>query len=204
MNRPLVALSQRLDVLSGRNERRDALDQRWSVFLEACGLLPLALPNHVENAAALLSQLQPAGVVLTGGNDLVAYGGDAPERDATETMLIRWAMDNRRPLLAVCRGAQMLAHFFGTPLLRAQNHAGTRHPLHFSDGSQRVVNSYHDWCFVSVPEGFEVLASHADGGIEAIRHVSAPITGILWHPEREAPFDRLDMDLFRSHFGVSA
>lgn len=202
--KPVVALSQRLDILSARNERRDALDQRWALFLEACGLLPLPLPNHEASAALLLQQLRPAGVILTGGNDLVAYGGDAPERDATEAMLIRWAMETATPLLAVCRGAQMLAHHFGTPLLRAQNHAGTRHPLHFADGSQREVNSYHDWCFVQAPEGFEAWATHADGAIEAIRHRSARMTGILWHPEREMPFDGRDIALFRAHFGGAA
>jgi putative glutamine amidotransferase len=42
------------------------------------------------------------GIVLTGGNDLTAYGGDAPDRDATETALLDFAERRNLPVLGVC------------------------------------------------------------------------------------------------------
>jgi len=63
----LVAISQRVAGDPGTGERRDALDQRWTAFLEAVGLRPLIVPNHADTAAALLRAFEPAGAILTGG-----------------------------------------------------------------------------------------------------------------------------------------
>lgn len=196
----LIAVSQRVDVIAGRGERRDALDQRWAAFLGACGLLPLPMPNDPGRAAALLAALEPAGVLLTGGNDLTAYGGDAPERDAVETLLIDYAVARRRPLLAVCRGLQMLVHHFGGTLERVSGHAGTRHAVGLADGGSDTVNSYHNWGFRAAPPGFEVRASAGDGTVEAIRHTALPLSGMLWHPEREEPFRDKDVAFVRRYF----
>ncbi len=79
----LIAVSQRVDI-SASGERRDALDQRWFSFLSKCKLLPILIPNCLESAKSIVKLLQLGGVLLTGGNDLSSYGGDAPERDETE------------------------------------------------------------------------------------------------------------------------
>ena len=47
-------------------------------------------------------------MVLTGGNDLAALGGDAPERDATENALLDAAESRRLPVIGVCRGMQVI------------------------------------------------------------------------------------------------
>ena len=101
-----VAVTQRVAVVPERDERRDCLDQEWSRFLAACGLLPLLLPNVAEVALRLCGQIELAGLLLTGGNDLVAVGGDAPERDTTENALLDLAERSRLPVVAVCRGMQ--------------------------------------------------------------------------------------------------
>src|SRR5262245_24760676 len=92
--RPLVAVTQRVEVLSmpdGSVERRDALDQAWISFLAACNCAPLLLPNHAQVATQALRDHPVDLLLLTGGNDLVACGGDAPERDETEAMLFALA-----------------------------------------------------------------------------------------------------------------
>ena len=66
---PFIAISQRVDILKDRNERRDALDQRWHDFLGACGFRALPLPNTAEAAMDLLDRMSPVGVLLPGGND---------------------------------------------------------------------------------------------------------------------------------------
>ncbi len=80
-----VAITQRVSVVADYGERRDCLDQDWTRFLEACGVLPVVMPNVLGVALALCERADVSGVVLTGGNDLDALGGDAPERDAVET-----------------------------------------------------------------------------------------------------------------------
>lgn len=192
----LVAVTQRVDIHPTRNERRDALDQRWYGFIAACGGVAVPIPNHSKTAAALAEKMQPSAIVLTGGNDLTDLGGDAPERDATETALVEWASAHGVAVLGVCRGMQMLAHSLGGTLKRATGHAGTRHLVNF-DGSRQIVNSFHNWCVYQPPADFAVVARAEDGTIEAIQHLSKPIAGVMWHPEREAPFAASDIALMK-------
>jgi len=197
----LVAVSQRVAIDPATGERRDALDQRWGPFLQACGLTALPLPNHADQAMALVAEVTLAGVVLSGGNDLAAYGGNAPERDETERRLVAWARQHRLPVLGVCRGAQHLAHLLGGRLERINGHAGTRHPLL---PSGREVNSYHCFAIAELPAGIKVTARTADGGIESFHLSGENVTAIMWHPERECPPSPEDVALFQSLFGPAA
>ena len=83
-----VGVTQRVSVDPAYGERRDCLDQAWTRFLAACGLLPVLLPNVSQAALALCDAVSVSGLVLTGGNDLSTLGGDAPERDITENALL--------------------------------------------------------------------------------------------------------------------
>src|SRR5271163_5259450 len=96
-----VAITQRVSVVSAYDERRDCLDQAWTKFLAACGLLPVLLPNVTDAALALCEGAAIAGLVLTGGNDLAALGGDAPERDEVENALLDLAERRGLPVLGV-------------------------------------------------------------------------------------------------------
>lgn len=187
----VVLVSQRVDVLADRGERRDALDQRLADWLASHGLLPVPVPNRAERLDALWAQVKPTAVVLSGGNDLAEYGGDAPERDAVERALLARAMAEQVPLFALCRGAQLLLDAFGNLLERVAGHVGTRHRL-LIDGRETEVNSYHQWGCRSLAAPLEVLARSEDGVIEAFFHPQLPLLGVMWHPEREAPFAELD------------
>jgi gamma-glutamyl-gamma-aminobutyrate hydrolase PuuD len=196
-----VAITQRVSVVPAYGERRDCLDQAWTRFLAACGLLPVLLPNVTETALALCERGSIAGLVLTGGNDLSALGGDAPERDAVENALLDWAERSGLPVLGVCRGMQVIQQRFAIPLRGVQGHVAQRQVIEI-DGEPREVNSYHHFAaFDSMPP-LDVWAVAGDGVIKAVRHSAQPITGIMWHPERFAPFSSADVALFRRVFEV--
>jgi len=196
-----VAITQRVSVVPEYDERRDCLDQAWARFLAACGLIPLVLPNIIEVATALCADTAIAGLVLTGGNDLAAFGGDAPERDATESALLDLAESRGLPVLGVCRGMQMIQQRYAIGLRRIEGHV-TRHQKIRVEGAPTEVNSYHRFgAFESRPP-LDVWAVADDGVIKAIRHVSRPTTGIMWHPERMEPFALSDIALFRRVFEV--
>jgi len=125
----IVAVTQRVVVDPPHGTRRDCLDQVWVKFLLECGLIPIPIPNSVE--AALQISGKVSGIVLTGGNDLIACGGDAPERDETETALLDLAVHRDLPVLGVCRGMQMIQHRFGTRLQHV--HGGLRTPHKLGD-----------------------------------------------------------------------
>ncbi|WP_285631385.1 gamma-glutamyl-gamma-aminobutyrate hydrolase family protein [Actinoallomurus iriomotensis] len=197
-----VAVSQRV-VVDAHGTRNDALDRRWAAFLLHCGLLPLPLPNDTTAALAVLRRSPVRGVLLTGGNDLAAYGGDAPERDAAELALVDAAERRGLPLLGVCRGMQLLQHRFGVPLTRVRGHVAERQVLTV-DGRERVANSYHTWAAMRTRPPLQVWATGPGKVIKAVRHENAPLAGIMWHPERMTPFAEDDRALFHDWFGASA
>lgn len=187
-------MTQRVERIASTGERRDALSQEWAAVAEESGFLPLLLPNRRSTVQALLEDLKPEGVLLTGGNDLLSCGGDAPERDETEHFLIDWALERRVPLLGVCRGCQMLLDHFGTPLRRVEGHIRVEHLL--SDG--RRVNSFHGWGAETCRPPLEVLARSEDGIVEAVRHRDCPwIQGVMYHPERYSPLREQDLSFIR-------
>lgn len=196
-----IAVSQRVDIHTSRGERRDALDQRLADFLAACGLLAVPMPNRPALAMELIGHVGARGILLSGGNDLIVLGGDAPERDETELRMLEWAAGRGLPVFGMCRGMQMIVHAFGGSLRQATGHVAVDHPVGGSLGERRV-NSYHTWAIDVAPKPFAVTAMAPDGVIEAFAHPAQPIAGIMWHPERNAIFDAADLSLFRRFFGV--
>jgi gamma-glutamyl-gamma-aminobutyrate hydrolase PuuD len=198
----LVAISQSVAVVASRGERHDFLDQAWTRFLMTCGLAPLLLPNDADAARSLCTALPICGIVLTGGNDLAALGGDAPERDAMEHAVIDMASDKELPVLGVCRGMQVIQHSFGVCLERVTDHVA-RHQVIAIEGESVAVNSYHNFGATETRPPLEAWAVAQDGVVKAVRYPAGRLVGIMWHPERLDPFAPRDIQLFQRVFGTS-
>ena len=191
-----IAITQRVHDLADAGERRDALDQAWTPWIESGGDVAIALPNRLADPVAYVCDLGVDALVLTGGNDLAHLPGAqhaAPERDATERALLTHARDAGLPVLAVCRGMQMLVDFWGGAVTRVEGHVAQPHAIEVAPDaawSLRAgpVNSFHDWGVAAsgVPAALRVLATAPDGSVEAVAHTALPQVGVMWHPERPA------------------
>jgi len=198
-----IGITQRVDVISHYSERRDALDQQWHHLLEVVGVMGIPLPNHAALAPDLFDALALDGLILSGGND----PGSAPERDAMELAALRWAEQQRKPVLGVCRGMQMINQYCGGSLQAVDQHAATRHALNGSGpllAGLREVNSYHHYGIVdaTLGTGLLVLARAPDDSIEALRHPTLPWFAVMWHPEREQPLRSHEVSLIQQIFGL--
>ena len=191
-----VIFTQRVEIIEDYQERRDCADQRIADFIVACGFLPLAVPNRSELAKKIIDTIHPSGILLTGGNSLEIYGGNAPERDAMDQELIRLAIQHGIPLYGFCRGMQSILSYFGNELLEVKGHVAVRHKINGEKGYCEV-NSYHNQGCLKIVEdcGLTVMAQSADGVIEAVRHKNFPIIGTMWHPEREMRFRAEDIKM---------
>lgn len=202
----------RVDQASAYVETRDALAQDWGDFMAA------ALPEHAwlpfpnvgaDHAEELAERWGIDGLVLTGGNDL----GSAPERDATERALLARALRLDHPVLAVCRGLQLLQASVGGPVDSCgEGHGAVEHEVSFvgsldgvvERGTTARVNSYHRLgvAEAQLGDGLERLAVTSDGLVEAARLAGRRVVGVQWHPERGRPFRDLDVALARWVFAA--
>jgi N5-(cytidine 5'-diphosphoramidyl)-L-glutamine hydrolase len=212
----VIGVTQRVVDVPGR-ERRDVLDQAWTPFLAECGFEMVPVPNRHEDPAGYLRRLGASGVVLSGGGNISASIGTrsgqlprlasqtsdlAPERDIAETAILQASITEGWPVIGVCRGMQAMNLFHGGSIARIDGHAGTGHalaieasPLSFK--LDFTVNSYHDFGIPmdALGDGLEPAAT-ADDCVEAFVHSQLPHLGIMWHPERNQPASRNDVELF--------
>jgi putative glutamine amidotransferase len=185
--RAAIGVTQRALPPNAFGERQDALDPRWHTFLAECGLVGVPLPNDPALAPCTARTLDLAGLLLTGGQNLARYGGDAARRDETEQALLAWAMSAHRPVFGVCRGMQLILDAFGSGLVPVDGHVAVEHEA-LIDGVPTTVNCYHRLAAVRVAEPLVVTGTRGDV-VEAVRHRLAPVRGIMWHPERRTVGD---------------
>jgi len=197
--------------------------------LERAGLIPLIVPplSSAEAAASVLDSV--AGLVLTGGEDVdpARYGEKRHEkvvsvnaaRDATEAALVEEARARGTPVLAICRGIQILNVALGGSLVQDiptqcestidHDEEGARtsrsHEISIEPGSLIAkavgtehcsVNSFHHQSVKRVADGMRVTARSPDGIIEGIESTDDDwwAMGVQWHPEEMTesaePWDR--------------
>ena len=183
------------------------------------GGAPLLIPNLTD--PILLRRLYEAldGLLLPGGADVdPGRFGEMPHeklgsidaiRDETEITLARWAMEEGLPLLAICRGLQVLNVAQGGSLVQdiqsqipdAQQHDWyaefPRDHLSHSvtilpdakladimEDTTLKVNSLHHQSVKVVAPGLLITAHAPDGVIEAAEAAEQPfVIGVQWHPE---------------------
>jgi gamma-glutamyl-gamma-aminobutyrate hydrolase PuuD len=182
--------------------------------LEAGGL-PVLLAPRIE-IAAVVDRLD--GVVLAGGPDVdpARYGAEpgpqtgAPrtQRDAAELAVLGRALELELPVLAVCRGLQVLNVALGGTLVQhvpdRVRHAGHNpRPGVFGRtaialdagsrvaaalGSSIVGQCHHHQAIARLAEGLVVTGRAPDGTVEAVELAGHPfVVGVQWHPEQDDP-----------------
>jgi putative glutamine amidotransferase len=221
--RPLIGITTRRRAVptSYGVQPLDTISRLYSeAVTEQAGLPVLLAPVPDADVGPLLDRLD--GVVLSGGGDVVpalhgrrdhptAYDLDE-ERDRFELRLVREAQRCRLPVLAICRGAQVLNVAFGGDLLldipsevgeRVRHRAGVvgevaAHPVRLDPasrlgrllGTNRLeVNSHHHQGLRSVPAGLRAVAWAEDGLVEAVEPEDDgwPCWAVQWHPEYRRP-----------------
>jgi len=184
-----VALSMRMTEATGYKETRDSISHDWLARLAAWGMTPLLVPNLGQRVTALLVDLRPDVLVLTGGDDL----GATSKRDATESALLAHALAAGLPVLGVCRGLQLINVHVGGRLVAVDGHAGKPHAVTIAPpwrglyGASATVNSYHGQGVPKdgVGDGLVVAAADGNGRVEGLCHGEKPLAAVMWHPERQ-------------------
>jgi putative glutamine amidotransferase len=211
---PVIGITLGPDSNDGRAYR---LREDYVRSVERAGGLPLVLaPARPEAAPALLARLD--GLLLSGGSDIDPGLYGAPShpkvtqviraRDEFELALAREALERDRPLLAICRGHQVLNVATGGTLVQdipSEVRGGvdhdpdverweTAHDVHVLPGTKLrailgrdevAVNSFHHQSVAVLGQGLVLSArSPLDGVVEGIEAPACRFAlGVQWHPE---------------------
>jgi len=202
----LLAISMRSSHETRYEETRDAVARNWWDFLKVAlpDTLPLLLPNDPSYSRDLCELPGVVGLLLTGGDDL----GTFPERDAAEADAVRSVRARNLPVLGICRGCQFLSNLHGGDIAAIDPgiHRSRRHRIISLEAGcdfPGEANSYHSFSTVLPKSGILVAtAAGPDGSVEAFRHATDPLLGIMWHPERESDPVPEDLALFSRVFGA--
>ncbi|HWR38296.1 MAG TPA: gamma-glutamyl-gamma-aminobutyrate hydrolase family protein [Patescibacteria group bacterium] len=221
MKKPVIGITTNLapaenTVMTGMLRAFVGADYVESVV--RAGGIPLLLPP-VSDRALIREQLEVVdGLILSGGADVspLAFGEEPIEklgtvddcRDQFELELARLAAGEKKPLLGICRGIQVLnvayggtlfqdlgqiegcniKHFQSTTYRDAVTHTVVIEPgsaLADIVGAETVqVNSFHHQSLKKVAPGLSVTAYSRDGVVEAVESRGEHfVLGIQWHPE---------------------
>ncbi len=207
MIRTRIGISLRVMSALNYDEKRDSLSQDWPIFLEKLNFNPIFIPNSLCDVKTFLNDMHLDGLILSGGDNI----GDYPERDKTEKELLAYAIQNKIPTLGVCRGMQIINHYFDGSVEQSQNtqHVQKNHPVKiinskfldsFSSDSI-TVNSFHFNLIrnSTLGKNLEPFAiAKSDNTIEGFFHIDLPIFGVMWHPERDQ--NKISESLFKRVF----
>lgn len=193
----------------------DSVMSDYARALADAGAVPVLLPRSAD-AKSLVERID--GLVLSGGEDVSPnlYGQESDpttgpcdlERDEFEVGLIEAALSHSVPILAICRGVQILNVALGGTLLQDLpvddvSHADTdlppdvrRHGIHVVSGSSLSealqlgseddvysVNSFHHQALSRVAREMKIVARATDGTIEGVEIPNRDVIGVQWHPE---------------------
>ncbi len=187
-----IAITQRIYKFQDYSEERECLDINWIRLFKELNFIPVILSCEIN-----FKNLNFSGVVLSGGNTLnsIKKCPYAEKRDFFEKKLIEYCITNSIPVFGVCRGMQILAEYFGSDFKEVKNHTAQYHPIIGNFKSLKRVNSYHDYSINNLSGEFDIVAKSEDGNIEAIKHKKYKIFAQMWHPERETPFIKEELNV---------
>jgi putative glutamine amidotransferase len=234
--RPVIAIPARFSVsasalrYAAEVTSRNLLDAVWAAGGEPVVLHPHA-PRGLVDDEEVAARLRIAdGVLLPGGGDLAAhwsaqeshetlYDVDV-EQDAFDLAAARVALAEGAPLLAICRGLQVVNVSRGGTVVQDMDTAGSvgdtdlrhhrhhRHDVKVDPGSLLAdvvgetlhASCYHHQCLADLGEGLHVTARAEDGVIEAVELDVAQswFLGVQWHPEDTWAEDAQQLAVFRA------
>jgi putative glutamine amidotransferase len=226
LKRPVIGVTtQTLHAIHGIPEALPSswvMNQRYFHAVTRVGAVPWMIPlyhDDLDTLREIYDRLD--GLLIPGGVDMDprTYGEDVlpecgtldPARDAVELQLTRWAIADEKPVLGLCRGAQVINVAAGGSLYQdvpsqvanAIKHDyyptmgfARDHRAHAVDlsaatliadvlgGSTAVVNSMHHQSVKRVGGGLAISAVAPDGVVEAVEGTGdAYLVGVQWHPE---------------------
>lgn len=150
------------------------------------------------------------GLLLPGGGDVFhllsdySFLPDKTSLDLEQLTALDLFFRAGKPVMGICKGMQLINLYFHGSIGEVSHKKLHQHPgrdvfhpaenlpgslLHALFGPHMIVNSNHHQCIREIGQNLQVIQWSPDRTAEAVTHLSAPVIGTQWHPER-MPSDR--------------
>ena len=147
------------------------------------------------------------GLILLGGGDIYKYNKKKENkiRDKIETKLFKEFYKANKPILAICRGFQLIMHLNKISLIKKDGHVRKKHKLiiknsRFIKFKNLNVNSFHNYSIFKLPNNFKSVSKHQDGSIEIAEHKKKRILCLMFHPERKMKSQKILLKELKKFF----
>ena len=225
---PIILLPGKLTTES-KGVRGDSYStgRLYSDAIARAGGVALQVPpvaQSINTASDLVARCD--GVLIQGGGDIdpKLYGekqhsdkiyGIVKEHDELEIAIVHAAIQQNKPVLAICRGMQILNVALGGTLYQdlgevladGEAHWNTYHEILLTANSRVAIamsttspnrsHSFHHQALNKIADDLAVTGRALDGTVEAVEHKSAKwIVGVQWHPEDDAAIEPEQQNLF--------
>lgn len=170
-----------------------SLNLEWFAYLKKLKFNATVFNPYLSS----LSQLKNIDVIIiSGGGDIYKLKKNKINlfRDKYEKKLIEEGIKKKIPIIAVCRGFQLIVSIIANKarnLIQTKKHKNVSHLIFFEnknsiyDKNEISVNSYHNIAIKKLNKKFEVIAKSKDNNIEIALLKNKKILGLMFHPERE-------------------
>lgn len=240
MKRPVIGCSTYRKISQDTHVPLFGLMTSYIKAIEAAGGIPVLIPLSVDEDALEIILERLDGLVLPGGGDIDPkhYHGDwhsrlrdiDADRDRVEIFLARKAVEVKKPLLAICRGHQVLNVALGGTMyedISSQMPDAIKHDYfmegprtylphavavqpdsrlaHIFGGNIAKVNSLHHQGVRDLAPSLVATAVAPDGLVEGVEIPDHPFAvGVQWHPENLVDNDPAMLALFKAHVAAAS
>ena len=177
-----------------------SLNLEWFSYLNKLGFY--AIFANPENS--IRDQIKNINfIIISGGGDISRIKRNKSNifRDKFEKKLINEGIKKKIPIIAICRGFQLINHLLNKnikDLGKVKNHRNKNHFIYFKKTilckkNKIFVNSFHNLQIIKLNNKLKKIAETKDGNIEIAFSKRKRILGLMFHPERHNK-DQIDVD----------
>jgi len=178
----------------------DFIDHHWLNFFNKKKIDFILLPNKKKLALQKIKNSKKINfIIIPGGTDLFKKDKISKIRLDIEKLLIQHSIKRKIPLLGVCRGMQLINHYYGGKLNKVKNHMKVKNQIFLKDSMFKkklmTVKCYHTFGInkSNLGKNLKIKAVDNNNNIEMFEHKQKNIIGVMWHPERESNYNKLEL-----------
>ena len=164
------------------------LEKNWQKFFKKLNskFLSISNVNKIKN----LNNFDC--LIISGGGDIYDISKNKRDnmRDKFEIKLLNHFLKHNKPIIAICRGFQLIGSLYKNKLVRIKNHVRKNHKIYLYKNKylklkNLVTNSFHNYGFLKLNTNFNCIGKSKDKSIEIAILKKKKVLCLMFHPERK-------------------